>query len=126
MPVHSYVVKPGETLSNKLHSLLVELFNEDNLTKLEKFGGRVQISVVAPYHNGTKKKFTAKINNEFIKKLVKEREYKVLESLTKPQLKEVCKILEIPTSTKENHDEIMNKIIHFIKSERVWKTISRT
>jgi hypothetical protein len=69
MPKHDILLKPGDKPTEEILSLLRQFFPEKYLTKLERFGGRIQINLAAPFTNRKQQNGTLKIDESFIDKL---------------------------------------------------------
>ena len=109
-----------------LETFIKGKFKKAAIEKLEKFGGRIQVSITAPYTDRTIQDKTIIIDSSYIQALidkpllVKER----LFILTKEQIMEVCRYLKFPISTKSTIKEIRNELIKYLNSEKAWRSIS--
>jgi hypothetical protein len=130
MPKHDIFHKAGEPVSNELKELLLRFFDEYAVNKLERFGGRLQISLASPFMSRRNaKRKVVEINIEFVSEL---RELKdkpeilkeKLADLTIKQLKNLGKLIDLPLRTKSSRQEMIDELIRNIHSEEIWKRIS--
>lgn len=130
MPKHEIIHKAGQPVPNELKELLLRFFGEKDLDKLERLGGRIQISLTSPFVSRKKKdKKNFKIDKDFILEL---RELKdkpdmlkeKLAGLTVKQIKTIGNMIELPLRTKSSRQEMIDEIIDTIHSEEIWKRIS--
>lgn len=128
MPKHEQFFKPGEKMPEHLQQMLERYFSPQQFQKLEKFGGRVQISITAPFIDVKKQSRKLEINAEFTERLSieKDKASELLQSLTKEQLKQVAELLHFPVASKSTTNEIRNQLLSFLRSEDKWKGISGT
>ena len=126
MPKYNIIIKPGKELSGKLQKLVKDYFDEKQLEKLERFGGRIQILLTAPYTDRKAQDAHIVINELFIAEIKKNLvlAQKKLSIMTKNQLKEVAKLLNFPIPSKANTKEVRNSIIDFLGSAKKWQGIS--
>jgi hypothetical protein len=69
MPKYDIFLKPGEELPHDLSEILKNKFNEKSIENLKRFGGRVQISLTAPFTDRKKQDKGLKVDKELIKKI---------------------------------------------------------
>jgi hypothetical protein len=130
MPKHEIIHQAGEPAPKELKDLLLRFFDEKAITKLERLGGRVQISLTAPFVSRKKdKRKRIEINAQFVSEIRDlknnpEGIRKKLSHLTIKQLKEFGKLVHLPLRTKSSRNEMINELISNIHSEEVWKRIS--
>ncbi len=126
MPKHDMYFKAGQSLPEKLKSFMKDYFSENDFEKLYKFGGRVQISLTAPFTDRTIQDSDLLIDGDFIDKLKKNptKADGILKNLTKKQLVAVAKLLNFPTTAKATTKEIKKTINDFLKSADKWDKIS--
>lgn len=125
MPKHNIFIRPGENLPEHILKILKEFFKEQDITKLERFGGRIQISLTAPFTDRKQHDSNIIINNEYVSDLKSvENPQEYLKKLTTKQLKEISKILKYPFSSKATRKEMENGLISFLTSKETWKKIS--
>lgn len=126
MPKYNITVKSAEKLPKEISEILQKYFKEKDLEKLEKFGGRVQISITAPFIDKKTQNRAFKVDEDFVIKLKSNKDEidSLLKPLTKKQLTVLSKLLGFPTTAKSGVDELRNSIIVFLNSERTWLSIS--
>ena len=126
MAKRDLVLNPGDQLPIILLSILNDYFSDLELEKLRKFGGRIQISLTAPYTDKSNQENGLEIDEKFLSTLkAKPTEAKkILQSLTKEQLAFVAKSLHFPTSSKANAGELRKLLFDFINSKSKWEEIS--
>jgi len=130
MPKRDIIHKAGEPVSNELKELLLRFFDEDTVKKLERLGGRLQISLTSPFVSRKKGKGRdIEIDKSFVLEL---RELKdkpeilreKLSDLTIKQLKRFGKLIDLPLRTKSSRQEMIDELIINIHSEEIWNRIS--
>lgn len=126
MPRHDIIIKPAGKLPKDLEAFIIRTFKVADLEKLQKFGGRIQVSITAPFTDRKSQNKELKIDEKFIKKLVEKPEKAEiqLKYLTKEQLINVAQILKLSISSKMSIREVRNSIIDFLNSSRKWLAIS--
>lgn len=126
MPKFDFYINPGDELPKKLQTFLQDYFSEKDFEKLSKFGGRVQISVTAPFTDRKIQDNKLAIDNAFIADLKKNptKSNDKLKSLTKAQLVKVAKLLNFPTTLKATTKEIKKTINDHLNSSEKWDKIS--
>lgn len=131
MPRHEINHTAGNAVSNELKELLLKFFSEKDVIKLERLGGRVLISLAAPYISKEKRqRKEVKIGEELIGKLRELRNTpdeleKQLDLLSVKQLRELGKFLDNPLRTKSPRQELISELVTHFHSEEVWKRISQ-
>ncbi|MGB9182214.1 MAG: hypothetical protein WCB68_23495, partial [Pyrinomonadaceae bacterium] len=106
-------------------------FSEKDIVKLERLGGRVLISLAAPYVSKEKRKRNEiQIGDDLIGKLRELRNTpdeleKQLDRLSVKQLRELGKFLDSPLRTKSPRQELISELVTHFHSEEVWKRISQ-
>lgn len=128
MPKHEIFHKAGEPISSELSYIIQKYFSEKEIQKLERLGGRVLISVSAPYKTKTEEKFA--IDEMFIEKLRSNQSEtaelkKILDKLPVKQLRELCIILGQPVRSNAVAEEIKRELIRNLQSEEYWQRISK-
>lgn len=128
MPKHNQLFAPGDKVPKDLLNLLQKYFDEKQLIKLEKFGGRVQISLTAPFVDRKKQNKDLIIDENFIQSMYKDlSQTKIkLKSMTAKQLKFLAEKLNFKISTQASVTEIRKAIFDYFESGEMWKGISRT
>jgi hypothetical protein len=105
---------------------LQDYFTEKDFEKLSKFGGRIQISLTAPFTDRKVQDSKLVIDETFIEELKKNSSpaNDKLKSLTKKQLIKVAGLLNFPTTAKASTKEIKKTINDFLNSADKWNKIS--
>ena len=130
MPKHDIIHKAGEPVANDLKELLLRFFDEDAVNKMERLGGRLQVSFTSPFVSRKKGERQAnKIDRQFVLNLreVKDNPEILREKLTDltiKQLKSLGKLIDLPLRTKSSRQEMIDELIINIHSEEIWKRIS--
>ncbi len=126
MPKFDFFISPGDDLPKKMQTILQEYFSENDFEKLSKFGGRVQISVTAPFTDRKKQDNKLLIDDVFIAqlKINPSQSDEKLKTLTKKQLVKVASLLNFPTTAKATTKEINKTINDPLNSSEKWDKIS--
>ena len=126
MPKFDFFISPGDDLPKKMQTILQEYFTENDFEKLSKFGGRVQISVTAPFTDRKKQDNKLLIDDVFIAqlKINPSQSDEKLKTLTKKQLVKVASLLNFPTTAKATTKEIKKTINDHLNSSEKWDKIS--
>ncbi|MFH0893428.1 MAG: hypothetical protein V2A54_03240 [Bacteroidota bacterium] len=126
MPKFDFFISPGDELPKKLQTILQDYFSEKDFEKLTKFGGRIQISVTAPFTERKEQDSKLLIDNAFIEELKTNpsQSDEKLKTLTKKQLIEVATLLNFPTTAKATTKEIKKTIYDHLNSSEKWDRIS--
>lgn len=126
MPKFDFFIKPGDELPNKLQTILRDYFSEKDFEKLLKFGGRVQISVTAPFTDRKEQNNKLVIDDSFITALKSNpsQSDEKLKTLTKKQLVQVATLLNFPTTAKATTKEIKKTINDHLNTAEKWDKIS--
>jgi len=127
VPKHEIFHKAGEAISDEVRFLIEKYFSPKEIEKLERLGGRLLISVAAPYKPKTREKVI--INDKYIEKLKSIRNdsqilKKTLDLLTVKQLREICVLLNQPVRSNAVGEEIKRELIRNLQSEDYWQKIS--
>lgn len=126
MPKFDFFIKPGDELPNKLQTILRDCISEKDFEKLLKFGGRVQISVTAPFTDRKEQDSNLVIDEAFISELKNNptQSDEKLKTLTKKQLVKVAALLNFPTTAKATTKEIKKTINDHLNTAEKWDKIS--
>lgn len=126
MPKYDLYLNRGDRLPKKLQTTLQDYFTEKDFEKLSKFGGRIQISLTAPFTDRKVQDSKLVIDETFIEELKKNSSpaNDKLKSLTKKQLIKVAGLLNFPTTAKASTKEIKKTINDFLNSADKWNKIS--
>ena len=127
MPKYEIIHKAGEPISSDIRYLIEKYFKKNEILKLERLGGRILLSVAAPYKTKSKESF--EINEALINQLrSNQRETgelrKILDKLPVKQLRELCKALGQPVRSNAVAEEIKRELIRNLQSEEYWQRIS--
>ena len=126
MPKHNIIVKPGELLPSEVLKIATKYFSEKDIEKLKKFGGRVQISLTAPYTDRKKQKEEVVINEDFIE-IIKSSPTEAennLANMTLKQLKEVAQFINFPIASNVNVGDARKQLMSYLFSGDIWKGIT--
>ena len=126
MPKHNLIIKPGELVPDKVLSLLKKYFSEKDLIKLEKFGGRIQLSVTAPFVDRKTQNSKLVITDQLIAKITTDvsAAKRIFSTMTREQLREVANELNYPITTKASANEIRKGLLDYVESSDKWLGIS--
>ena len=130
VPKHLIEIPTGRPLPPDLKELLLRYFQEKELGRLERLGGRIVISLTAPFRRSR-----AKSENEIVidstlvetlrVKSEKPSEIKLLlEKLGNKQLKKLSELLGQPVRSSANGAELRADLIRNIQAEDFWRRIS--
>jgi len=125
MPKYNILLKAGEQLPDNVSQLIISVFNPSDIVKLKKFGGRIQISITAPFSEKRHLDKGLVIDEEFIKKLMQNPKAadEYLDILSKKQLTILGKLLHFSVNQKYTTKEIKNNILSFIQAPDKWEKI---
>ena len=130
MPKHEIHHNAGEPASNELKQLLQHYFNEKEVDRIERLGGRILISLTAPYRPRKKNNASKiKVDERFVSNLQecrdKPSELKShINQLSVKQLRELGKLIEHPLRTKSSRHELLDELVAHFHGEEVWRKIS--
>jgi hypothetical protein len=126
MPKFDFFINPGDELPKKLQTILQDYLSEKDFEKLTKFGGRVQLSVTAPFTDRKEQNNKLLIDDVFISELKNNpsKSDEKLKTLTKKQLVQVATLLNFPTTAKATTKEIKKTINDHLNSSEKWDKIS--
>lgn len=130
MPKIEIIQTEATPLAPELRDLLSHYFKEAQLLKLERLGGRVLISVAAPYNKlKGKKEEQIKVDDAFIEQLrlisgATEELREQLAKLRVKQLRELAARLKQPVRSKATASEIRAELIKNFQSEDFWRKIT--
>jgi hypothetical protein len=131
VPKYLIKLRPGESLPSDLKEFLSKHFEPRQFEKLDRLGGRVAISIVAPYVERQKRDQGLAIDESFLQKLRAETTntqvlQERLDSLSVAQLKKLSRLLGEPVRSSSNRGEIVSDLIRNLQSEDFWQRISST
>lgn len=122
----------GEHISKKLREFLLDYFKEADIVKLERLGGRVLISVVAPYSSKeAKEKKKVIITHDLVASLydLRDRPEELraqIGDFSISQLRKLGKLVGQPLRTKSTRQEIISELTTFFRSQEIWRKISQS
>jgi hypothetical protein len=127
MPKYEKIIKPGEEIPEEFRRLVAQHFDEKNIEKLKRFGGRIQISLTAPFTDRKLQKKNLKIDQEFINKMCKSNTVatEILSNLTFMQIKELAQLIDFPLASSTTVDQAREQVLSYLFSDETWKKISR-
>lgn len=128
MPKVNIFFNPGDDVPKDLQAVLNDYFSITDFEKLKKFGGRIQISITAPFTDRSVQNRQLIIDEGFINDL-KSRTTEagdILKNLTKDQLVAVAELLTFPITRKASTKEIKKALVDYINSEEKWGDISQS
>ena len=114
----------------ELRSFLSKHFPETVLQKLERLGGRILLSIAAPYDKQEKKgRKLVVVDDSFVQhlRLISPSANDLRQELTKlpaKQLRALAKLLKHPVRSNATAVEIRTELLRSLKSEEFWKKIS--
>lgn len=132
MPKHEIIHPAGHPLQSDLKQNLLPYFKDSELQRLERLGGRILVSITAPYTNRKKKNRKAiNIDHEFVKQIESlknspDKIQEVLNNLTIKELRKLGGLFGQPIRSNANAGEIRSELIRYLQSEDVWHRISGT
>lgn len=129
MPKHEIFHKPGDPVSDQIKWIIDKYFDPKEVEKLERLGGRILISIAAPYKRKMKKEIA--IDEEFITNLRSHRRdtatlKTLLDELSIKQLRTVCQTMEHPLKSNAKSEEIKRELIRSMQAEDFWSSISQS
>ena len=129
MPKSELFHKAGMQVKDDLKDLVLKYFSESEIVKLQKYGGRLLLSLSAPYVNRKSKRIDIVINKDYVIELEKRQKKEgnvseELDKLTVKQLHKITKIIRRPLPTNANSFYLKRKIIEYFGEEKLWKGIS--
>jgi len=127
MPKYDIFLKPGEELPHDLGEILKNKFNEKSIENLKRFGGRVQISLTAPFTDRKKQNRGLKVDKELIKKITLsiDDSMEQLSKMTLKQIREIAKFVGFPIASKTTVEEARKQLVSYLFSNDTWKKISK-
>lgn len=127
MPKYDIFLKPGEELPHDLREILKNKFNEKSIENLKRFGGRVQISLTAPFTDRKKQDKGLKVDKELIKKITItiDDSMEQLSKMTLKQIREIAKFVGFPIASKTTVEEARKQLVSYLFSNDTWKKISK-
>jgi uncharacterized protein YicC (UPF0701 family) len=127
MPKFDIILKPGEKVPEEFKQLLNDKFGEQHLDKLKRFGGRIQLSLTAPFTDRKEQKKKIIIDNSFVKQITSSRKKadENLGKMTSKQIRELASFVNFPIASKTTVEEARRQLISYLFSSDTWKKISK-
>jgi len=127
MPKYDIILKPGDEIPVEFRNLLKDKFDEKSIDKLKRFGGRIQLSLTAPFTDRKQQKKTISIDQDFINKLATsiKKANEMLSKMTLRQVRESAKFVNFPIASKTTVEEARKQLISYFFSDDTWKKISK-
>lgn len=132
MPKHEIIHPAGQRLSPDIKENLLKFFNNSDLHKLELLGGRISISVTAPYVDKKRRDKTRElIDINFVDKINNTKNdlnklEDILNNLTIKELKKLCILIGYPVKSNAKSSEIKSELMKNFFAEDFWNRISGT
>lgn len=128
MPKFEIFHKAGEQVSDDIRYLIRKYFDTKEIEKLERLGGRILVSISAPYNRSRLLK-EATIDKSFIDTLRSKSKNvedlrAILDKLSVKQLKELCGHLDQPVRSGATAEEIKRELTRSLQAADFWKRIS--
>ena len=128
MPKYEIIHKAGEPVTDEIRWILDRFFDLKEVKKLERLGGRILISIAAPYKAKKSKEIT--IDDSFVNNLKSNRNdvaalRNILDGLTIKQLKEICGLIKQPVRSNATSEEIKRELVRSLQAEDFWSRISQ-
>jgi hypothetical protein len=127
MPKFNMILKPGEEIPEEFREILKNKFNEKSIDKLKRFGGRIQISLTAPFTDRKEQKKGLLVDKALIERITSSIEIasEVLSKMTLKQVREIAKFVGFPISSKTTVEEARKQLVSYLFSNDTWKKISK-
>jgi hypothetical protein len=128
MPKYDKILKPGEEIPEEFRRIVSEHFDEKNIEKLKRFGGRIQVSLTAPYTDRKlQKKTNIVIDEELISQLTisPEETAEILSKMTMKQIKALAQFINFPLASSTTVEQARGQVLSYLFSDETWKKISR-
>jgi len=131
VPKHEIFHPAGHLLPPELKDLFLRYFGQRDLSRLERLGGKVLISITVGSRMRGKKRHSRGIDQSFVKKMQalknKPQELEsVLSELTVKQLRELASLLDKTLPSKITAPQIRQELIECLRSVDFWHGISGT
>jgi hypothetical protein len=127
MPKFNMILKPGEEIPEEFKEIFKNKFNEKSIDKLKRFGGRIQISLTAPFTDRKEQKKGLLVNKALIERITSSIEIasEVLSKMTLKQIREIAKFVGFPISSKTTVEEARKQLVSYLFSNDTWNKISK-
>lgn len=130
VPKHEIQHLAGHPITQELKEILRRYFNEKDIAKIERLGGRVLISLTAPFDQRKKGGGPKiEIGEKLIDQLRKLRDKpdglkEQLAPLSIKQLRKLGNLVNHPLRTKSPRQELIEELVAYFHGEEVWRRIS--
>jgi hypothetical protein len=130
MPKREFSHQAGQPVPSQLKELIESVFGAHGVERLERFGGRVSISLTSPYISRKKgEKDSIIIDASFVRSLRavrdKPEELKLqISPLPARKLRELGSLLGHPVRSKSTREDIVEELVRHLYSEEVWRRIT--
>lgn len=131
MPKHEIQHLPGHHVSGELKELLRRYFSDKDISRLERLGGRVRLSLTAPFNSRKKgERPKIEIDKQLINQLRELRDKpdelkEYLSLLSVKQLRALGNLLAHPLRTKSPRHELIEELVAYFHGEEIWERISK-
>lgn len=132
MPKFQIPLGAGQPLPSDVKEFLARYFRSGDLEKLERLGGRITITVTAPYVDRARKKLSAiTVDEAFLHTLqaLKDRPDELKESLADlsvAELRKLSAMVGLPIRSRANAGSIRAELLTHFGAARYWQRISGT
>src|SRR5229473_1226806 len=129
MPKHHIDFDSSHSLPEDIRLWLLRYFDPKQLQRLERLGGRVTISLVAPYVHRGRAASRVTIDDQFVETLRAQRADIValnrsLGQLSEKQLRELCRTVAQPVRSSASKAELKAELIRNLQAQDFWQRIS--
>lgn len=130
MPKREIIHPPESRLSANLRDFLKQFFKEEELFRLEKLGGRIQISIASPYVSvKERERQKMEITDSFVEELrllrnSPEEIRRRLGGLSNPQLKSISFLLGLRPKVKMGSRALRSLIEQYLTDQGIMERIS--
>ncbi|NQT63423.1 MAG: hypothetical protein HQ556_10735 [Candidatus Marinimicrobia bacterium] len=127
MPKVEIFLAPGESIPDEFAKILNKRFDQRTHEKLKRFGGRVLLSVTAPYIDRKNQDDGLIIDSAFLSGLSgsPEEADEMVQMLTLKQVRELALLVDFPISSNAKVGDAKKALLTFLFSEDTWKKIAR-
>jgi hypothetical protein len=130
VPKHSIAIAPRTPIDDQLKREVLRFFSTAIIEKLERLGGRITISISAPYRDPKSARPDLQIDESFLLDLQGRRsnvEYVEgrLKQLTKAQLVRLAGLIGEPLKPSITLPEMRHQLLRSIQAQDIWDRIAR-
>lgn len=132
MPKFQIPHDAGQPLPSDLKEFLARYFRSGDLERLERLGGRVTITVTAPYTDRARRRSgTIAVDEVFVQTLqtLKDRPDELkerLSNLSVAELRKLSGMVGLPTRSRANAGSLRAELLTHFGAARYWQQISGT